>query len=271
MNSVAEIYGGYTNSTARAMIMIPIYLSIYGRPNPITRWRKALGIGNPFPPLDHLRPFGIPMDDRSRRAEHTAGCAPVGSVLAELMIRRTFLSRIPFDSDIAIGAHIPPLQREVVDVTFNYVEADEYKKFSLPHKRGLFIKSQIDPNKYVWNMKKLRKLVLLTSWLGFHYLESALHAENIATILLNSAQVTKSNLDGHCSGHLKNGLLDEADMLLYKKLLLYQIKSVCSYDRNRVVGLLRGLANLDDSSSTKSGFMAMALAAKEDIWLLLAA
>ncbi|RLL97484.1 hypothetical protein CFD26_107176 [Aspergillus turcosus] len=198
MNSVAEIYGGYTNSTARAMIMIPIYLSIYGRPNPITRWRKALGIGNPFPPLDHLRPFGIPMDDRSRRAEHTAGCAPVGSVLAELMIRRTFLSRIPFDSDIAIGAHIPPLQREVVDVTFNYVEADEYKKFSLPHKRGLFIKSQIDPNKYVWNMKKLRKLVLLTSWLGFHYLESALHAENIATVC-----VLVANPPETCAGPLR--------------------------------------------------------------------
>ncbi|KAF7119223.1 hypothetical protein CNMCM5793_008968 [Aspergillus hiratsukae] len=64
----------------------------------------------------------------------------------ELMIRRTLLSRIPFDSDIAIGADIRPLQRKVVDVKFNDVEADEYKKSSLPHKRGLFIKSQIDPN-----------------------------------------------------------------------------------------------------------------------------
>lgn len=120
------------------------------------------------------------------------------TVLAELMIRRTLLSRIPFDSDIAIGADIPPLQRKVVDVKFNDVEADEYKRFSLPHKRGLFIKSQTDPNKYVWNMQKLRKLVLLTSWLGFYYVESALHAENIAIICskLHTGCIAKSFMKG---------------------------------------------------------------------------
>ncbi|KAH1598871.1 hypothetical protein KXX44_005394 [Aspergillus fumigatus] len=92
-------------------------------------------------------------------------------------------------------------------------------------------------------------------------------------ILLNPAQATKSNLAGiahvtsrmdwYCAvtGHLLNKnnimtgtesfqevleLLEKAVVLLYKELLLYQMKSVCSYYRNRGVGFLRGLANLDD-------------------------
>ncbi|GIJ91799.1 hypothetical protein Asppvi_010772 [Aspergillus pseudoviridinutans] len=40
--------------------------------------------------------------------------------------------------------------------------------------------------------------------------------------------------------------LEKAVVLLYKELLLYQMKSVCSYYRHRGVGFLRGLANLDD-------------------------
>ncbi|GFF78041.1 vegetative incompatibility protein HET-E-1 [Aspergillus lentulus] len=92
-------------------------------------------------------------------------------------------------------------------------------------------------------------------------------------ILLNPAQATKSNLAGiahvtsrmdwYCAltEHLLNKnnimigtesfqevleLLEKAVVLLYKELLLYQMKSVCSYYRHRGVGFLRGLANLDD-------------------------
>jgi hypothetical protein len=126
------------------------------------------------------------------------------TVLAQLMIHHTLLSHIPFDSAISIGADIPPLQHKVIDVTFNEIEAEEYKKFSLPHKRGLFNRSQLEPNKYVWNMKKLRKLVLLTSWLGFHFIESALKAENIPMICSKIAHqayhqgVHERNKGQHC-------------------------------------------------------------------------
>ncbi|EAW20787.1 NACHT and WD40 domain protein [Aspergillus fischeri NRRL 181] len=92
-------------------------------------------------------------------------------------------------------------------------------------------------------------------------------------ILLNPAQATKSNLAGiahvtsrmdwYCAltEHLLNKnnimigtesfpeileLLEKAVVLLYKELLLYQMKSVCFYYRHRGVGFLRGLANLDD-------------------------
>ncbi|GFF84756.1 vegetative incompatibility protein HET-E-1 [Aspergillus udagawae] len=92
-------------------------------------------------------------------------------------------------------------------------------------------------------------------------------------ILLNPTQATKSNLEGiahvtsrmdwYCAltEHLLNKSnimigtesfqevlerLEKAVVLLYKELLLYQMKSVCSYYRHRGVGFLRGLANLDD-------------------------
>jgi superfamily II DNA/RNA helicase len=47
-------------------------------------------------------------------------------------------------------------------------------------------------------MKKLRKLVLLTSWLGFHFIESALKAENIPMICskLHTRHITKGFMKG---------------------------------------------------------------------------
>lgn len=128
------------------------------------------------------------------------------TVLAELMIRRTLLSRVPFNSAVSIGSDIPPLQREVIEVTFNDIEAEDYKKFSIPHRRGLFIRSQLDPNKYVWNMKKLRKLVLLTSWLGFHFVEQVLKAENIPNMCtkLHTGFIAKGFMRGIKGGTVVN-------------------------------------------------------------------
>ncbi|RYP17409.1 hypothetical protein DL765_004539 [Monosporascus sp. GIB2] len=91
-------------------------------------------------------------------------------------------------------------------------------------------------------------------------------------ILRNPAQATKSNLAGiahvisrmdwYCAltEHLLNNnilstgnnfqavlhQLEERVVELYKALLLYQIKSVCSYYRNQGLVFLRGMLNLDD-------------------------
>ncbi|RYO82755.1 hypothetical protein DL764_009559 [Monosporascus ibericus] len=91
-------------------------------------------------------------------------------------------------------------------------------------------------------------------------------------ILRNPAQATKSNLAGiahvicrmdwYCAltKHLlnKNNIstgndfqavlhqLEERVVELYKALLLYQMKSVCSYYRNQGLVFLRGMLNLDD-------------------------
>jgi hypothetical protein len=96
---------------------------------------------------------------------------------------------------------------------------------------------------------------------------------DIHQILLNPAKATKSNLAGithvisrmdwYCAltEHLLNKdnivignksfepilqQLENAVVALYKALLLYQMKSVCSYYRYQGLVFLRGLANLDD-------------------------
>ncbi|KAL1889912.1 hypothetical protein Sste5346_008639 [Sporothrix stenoceras] len=99
-------------------------------------------------------------------------------------------------------------------------------------------------------------------------------------ILMNPANATKSNLAGiahvvsrmdwYCA--LTEHLLDmdkakigdesfesvlqqleETVLTLYKALLLYQMKSVCSYHRNSGLVVLRGLANMDDWDGDLSG------------------
>lgn len=92
-------------------------------------------------------------------------------------------------------------------------------------------------------------------------------------ILLNPAKATRSNLTGiahvvsrmdwYCdlTEHLLNKdnivvgsesfetilqQLERTVVVLYKALLLYQMKSVCSYYRNQGLVFLRSLVNLDD-------------------------
>lgn len=103
-------------------------------------------------------------------------------VLAQVLLRRTIQSRVPFDSPKTIGSDIPPLQRKTIKVNYNSMEKEMYDTYSPPYQDGLFMRSPSDPRRVIWNMKKLRKLVLLTSWLGFYYLQSELHAEAIASV-----------------------------------------------------------------------------------------
>jgi SNF2 family DNA or RNA helicase len=105
------------------------------------------------------------------------------SVLPELMIRRTLSSCIPFDTGKQIGSDIPPSQRKVIEVKFHPEEAIAYQQFSRPHLRGLFVQSEDDPSRYVWNMKKYRMLTLLSTWLGFQYISNTLKAGNVTAAL----------------------------------------------------------------------------------------
>ena len=50
---------------------------------------------------------------------------------------------------------------------------------------------------------------------------------------------------GHESYNAVLRQLEEKIVALYKALLLYQMKSVCSYYKHQVLVFLRGLANLD--------------------------
>src|SRR5690606_34522045 len=53
-------------------------------------------------------------------------------------------------------------------------------------------------------------------------------------------------------GDLLRDQLEKAVIRLYKKLLNYQMKSVCSYYRNRGVAFLRDMVKLDDWDSALS-------------------
>ena len=66
-----------------------------------------------------------------------------------------------------------------------------FKTLSRVNSKGLFAPSLANPNQYIWNMQKLRKLVLFSTWLGFYYVEQSLEAANIPTacVKLNTGKI----------------------------------------------------------------------------------
>lgn len=104
-------------------------------------------------------------------------------VLKRLMIRRNLTSRIPFDSPMPIGADIPPIERKVINVIFSKPEDEMFSDLASNLRKGLFTRSPADRNKFIYNMRKLRMLMLLSSWLGMHYVESSLEAQNIPVVV----------------------------------------------------------------------------------------
>lgn len=120
-------------------------------------------------------------------------------ILSQMMIRRTLASRVPFDSPRTIGSEIPPVQRKVIHVQYQSLEQQMYDEQARIHKHRLFTISQTDPSRFVWNMKKLRKLILLTTWLAFHYLEGSLHAKAVP-VLCSEVTHRQSSTSFH-TGH----------------------------------------------------------------------
>ncbi|PIG82089.1 DNA repair helicase rad5 [Aspergillus arachidicola] len=100
-------------------------------------------------------------------------------IFGQIMVRRTLSSRMESFGSRMIGSDIPPTHRRVCTAVYSRKEHDMYTRLSAIHHDGLFMEDPRDPTKIVWNMGKLRKLCLLTSWLGFHYLEHVLHAPKI--------------------------------------------------------------------------------------------
>ncbi|KAB8226196.1 P-loop containing nucleoside triphosphate hydrolase protein [Aspergillus novoparasiticus] len=100
-------------------------------------------------------------------------------IFGQIMVRRTLSSRMESFGSRKIGSDIPPTHRRVCTAVYSRKEHDMYTRLSAIHHDGLFMEDPRDPTKIVWNMGKLRKLCLLTSWLGFHYLEHVLHAPKI--------------------------------------------------------------------------------------------
>lgn len=105
-------------------------------------------------------------------------------VLNHFMIRCNLSSRIPFDSPTPIGADIPPMERKIIRVEFSAPEDSMFSTLAATLRKGLFTHSPVDCNKFIYNMRKLRMLMLLSSWLGMHYIESSLEAQAISTVVM---------------------------------------------------------------------------------------
>ncbi|KAF5854715.1 hypothetical protein ETB97_000807, partial [Aspergillus alliaceus] len=104
-------------------------------------------------------------------------------VLSLLMIRRTITSTVPFKDGTMIGSNIPGSQKKAVQVKFDQYELITYMSAEKDCKKGLFIRDRVDNRKFHWNSRKLRKLTLLSSWLGFVFLAQSLHAEQVPAAL----------------------------------------------------------------------------------------
>ncbi|PKY02216.1 hypothetical protein P168DRAFT_43083 [Aspergillus campestris IBT 28561] len=98
-------------------------------------------------------------------------------ILSLPMIRRTVSSRIPFRTGEMIGASIPGIQCRKILIRADPSELGLYKLEAAPLYRGLMIQDERDPDCYVWNNRKLRKLVLDSTWLGFIWLAKSVGAE----------------------------------------------------------------------------------------------
>lgn len=102
-------------------------------------------------------------------------------IMPSIMVRRTLSSVIHVGGKtVVIGARIPPSQTRIVHVQFTDVERNIYDTLVGPHYKGLIMEKD---HKIVLNMAKYRMLTLLTTWLGFEYVESVLTASNLDDVL----------------------------------------------------------------------------------------
>ncbi|KAI4133547.1 MAG: hypothetical protein LQ341_006154, partial [Variospora aurantia] len=102
------------------------------------------------------------------------------SVLAQCGIKRTYASRIPFSSGPSIGEHIPPVLARTLEVSFNVYEAKAYDRVYIPTVKRL---AKYQDGQIIWNMGVFRKLVLITTWLGFEHVEQYMPAARTESLL----------------------------------------------------------------------------------------
>lgn len=102
-------------------------------------------------------------------------------IMPSIMARRTLSSVVYIcGKTVVIGARILPSQTCIINVRFTDVERNIYDILVSPHYKGLIIEKE---HKIVLNMAKYCMLTLLTTWLAFEYVESALTASNLDDVL----------------------------------------------------------------------------------------
>jgi SNF2 family DNA or RNA helicase len=153
-------------------------------------WSKdsldRLGVGpnvNPFS-LESSHPGVVLQMTRGAIMRHifnknvttTVAGARIRKLFAQMMIRRTLTSIMTINGrSFMIGESIPPSHSTVINCRFTVDERSLYTHLCASHYRGLIT---IVNDRYIFNMRKYRMLTLLTSWLGFEFVEETATAAN---------------------------------------------------------------------------------------------
>lgn len=133
--------------------------------------------------IKQLHPSAIFQNILRKDVDPELAGARMQKVLKQLMIRRTLLSRINFETGPRIGDDIPAAQRHILTVRWTETEAKCYSKFSQVYKTNLFTISPGSPSCFVWNMYKYRRLSLLSAWLGMALIRASLKVKHISRCL----------------------------------------------------------------------------------------
>ncbi|KAB8204483.1 hypothetical protein BDV34DRAFT_115569 [Aspergillus parasiticus] len=110
----------------------------------------------------------------------TAMCA----LLRRLMVRWTMASSLPIGNNRTIEKDISPAKKKILYCPMTDEEGEAYKTYWAKNSRVMTLdRSEPGNPKYTWNMEKLRKLVMGSSWLAFIALEKNVIAKSIPKAL----------------------------------------------------------------------------------------
>jgi hypothetical protein len=101
----------------------------------------------------------------------------IQKIWGKCLIRRTYASQDPLDASKCIGEALPKLRTRRIICRFTKDEQADYDKFSATPQRKLA--HILENGKLVWNRKYSRQLILLSTWVGYHYISDYIHAETI--------------------------------------------------------------------------------------------
>jgi hypothetical protein len=149
----------------------------------LARWNVTKNV-NPFELADNHPAAKLRLTSKAVEAfitGETAKKAKSGFYLQKIwtkcLIRRTYASADPLDASKTIGEALPKLRTRRIICRFTEKEQAEYEKFAATPQRKLA--HILENGKLVWNRKYSRMLILLSTWIGYHYIGDFVHAETI--------------------------------------------------------------------------------------------
>ncbi|KAL8881663.1 MAG: hypothetical protein Q9198_001176 [Flavoplaca austrocitrina] len=105
------------------------------------------------------------------------------------MLRRTYMSRVPFSTGTQIGDIIPPTVTTTLETAFELHEQEMYDPLAQQLRSRLAKK--LENGKIVWNAKNFRQLVLLGTWLGFAHCQHHMGAQRTKALLADPFTISR--------------------------------------------------------------------------------